>query len=199
MLLEMQSLTPAEERIIEAELSSGESVLWSGKPSQKVIFHKSDLFLVPLSLMWGGFTLFWEFGVSSTGGPSFMSLGGIPFVLVGQYLIWGRFLVTAWQKKRILYVLTNRRALVIVRPPQARTIAATLRSISTVQKEIRADGFGTITFGSAPIAAYGFGNRQQSWNGLQLHTGVPVFVDIESAAEVFAIEEKLRDSFHTEI
>lgn len=79
---------------IQPELVSGENV-WSGQPDADVIFHKEDAYLIPFSLLWGGFTIFWEaaasgFVWSSNGAtePSFFSLWGIPFVLVGQYLTW---------------------------------------------------------------------------------------------------------------
>jgi hypothetical protein len=46
--------------IIQPELLTGESVLWTGQPSTAVIFHKEDAMLVPFSLFWGGFAIFWE-------------------------------------------------------------------------------------------------------------------------------------------
>ena len=33
-------------------------------------------------------------------------LWGIPFVVAGQYLIWGRFFYDAWLKRRTYYALT---------------------------------------------------------------------------------------------
>src|ERR1700676_1199303 len=96
----------ASYQAIQPELTSGETTLWAGQPNTSVIFHKEDVFLIPFSLLWGGFAIFWESGVSgfwgSKGGasaPFFFLLWGIPFVVIGQYLIWGRFLYVAWLKK----------------------------------------------------------------------------------------------------
>src|SRR4029077_18044987 len=53
---------------IQPELLSGESILWAGQPNSSVVFHKEDLFLLPFSLLWGGFAIFWEAGVSGLWG-----------------------------------------------------------------------------------------------------------------------------------
>jgi hypothetical protein len=49
---------------VQPELLSGESIVWAGQPNTRVIFHKQDLYMVPFSLLWGGFAIFWEAGVS---------------------------------------------------------------------------------------------------------------------------------------
>ena len=92
---------------IQPELISGESIVWAGQPNTHVIFHRADVYMIPFSLLWGGFAIFWEAGVSGfwgfgqhSGGPwLFGMLWGVPFVLVGQYFIWGRFIYAAWKKK----------------------------------------------------------------------------------------------------
>jgi hypothetical protein len=91
---------------LQSELLSGESVLWAGRPNFGVIFHSDDWYMIPFSLLWGGFAIFWEAGVlgywghNSKGTPSvFMALWGIPFVVIGQYMIWGRFLYDAVKKR----------------------------------------------------------------------------------------------------
>ena len=106
---------------IQPELTSGESILWAGQPNSRIIFHKEDLFTIPFSLMWGGFAIFWEAGVAGLWGQTthfgnrwiFGMIWGIPFVIIGQYLIWGRFFYTAWKKKRTHYAVTSRRVMVV--------------------------------------------------------------------------------------
>ena len=80
-------------------------MLWSGQPLRSVIFHSSDWYAIPFSLLWGGFAIFWEsgvtghfgFGNSKEGFSLFMALWGIPFIVIAQYIIWGRFPYTAWK------------------------------------------------------------------------------------------------------
>ena len=50
-------------RPIKDVLSPGEKVLWSGQPPRKLlVFHASDLFILPFALFWTGFSLVWELG-----------------------------------------------------------------------------------------------------------------------------------------
>jgi hypothetical protein len=196
----MQNLNPDEQRHLQNELHNGESLLWVGKPNTSVIFHPSDWFLIPFSLLWGGFAIFWEGGVTGLFGlgngnpsPSFFMLWGIPFVLIGQYLIWGRFFYAAWKKTRLIYAVTNRRVLVLALPPRTKTISSFIDRLPAVDKELRSDGIGTLKFGlisNSPWA--GRGNNNTPWDGLYLSSGIPVFVDIDDAASVCAIVADLR-------
>ncbi|MGO9170512.1 MAG: hypothetical protein ACLP7P_00900 [Rhodomicrobium sp.] len=80
------------EAALVKELDHGERLLWSGMPRQGIFFRPSDIFMVPFSLFWGGFAFFWEFtAMTSNKSQSFFPLFGIPFVLIGIYIIAGRF------------------------------------------------------------------------------------------------------------
>lgn len=189
----MQILNPDEQQRLQSELSNGESLVWTGKPNPNIIFHPSDWYMIPFSLLWGGFAIFWEGGVTGFFGftkgdhvPSFMVLWGIPFVLIGQYFIWGRFFYAAWKKKRILYAITNRRVLVLSLPPQAKIISSFIESISAIDRDIHANGSGTLKFGQI-VNQWGRGGNFNSMDGLYLNAGVPVFVDIDDAANVYGI------------
>lgn len=93
-------------------LRQGEQIRWVGQPDPRVLFTPADGFLVPFSLMWGGFAVFWEIQVVSGGAPTFFALWGIPFVLIGLYFIVGRFIYKKRRKLKTVYGLTDSRVIV---------------------------------------------------------------------------------------
>jgi hypothetical protein len=64
--------------------------------------------------MWGGFAVFWESQVIRSDAPILFRLWGIPFVLVGCYIVFGRFIYKSRRKARTAYGLTKGRALISV-------------------------------------------------------------------------------------
>jgi hypothetical protein len=173
----------------QSELSSSESLLWSGQPERRVIFHKEDLLFIPFSLMWGGFAMVWEIiALVMPHGHNILSwlfpVWGIPFLLVGQYIIWGRFIHVAWKKSRTFYAVTSQRILL-------RTVSTwshnkfrmlDLSGVNEIERSIRSDGIGTLQFGRKPTT----GSSGFTIDPLYRH-GVPAFVDICDAEMVYHI------------
>ena len=93
-------------------LRPGEQLRWVGQPDPKVRFAPADVFLVPFSLLWGGFAIIWEWQVLANSESILFALWGIPFVLVGLYFIVGRFIYKKHRKLRTVYGLTDSRAIV---------------------------------------------------------------------------------------
>ena len=103
--------------------------------------------MIPFSLMWGGFAIFWEAMALSQGAPIFTVLWGIPFVLVGLFLIFGRFVIDARARAHTIYGLTNRRV-IVVSGILSRTITSLpLRTLADVSLRERSDGSGSVFFG----------------------------------------------------
>ena len=53
------------------------------------MLQPTDAALIPFSLLWGGFAFYWEYEVVTTRQFWVLQLWGIPFVLVGLYLVEG--------------------------------------------------------------------------------------------------------------
>ncbi len=100
-------------RDLDVPLLAGERVLWTGGPDPAKLFEPADVFIVPFSVAWGGFAIFWMVMALSMGAPLPFAMFGLPFVVLGLHLMVGRFFVRRWQRRRTTYVLTDRRALVI--------------------------------------------------------------------------------------
>src|ERR1700728_3149818 len=89
---------------IERELGKGERLLWQGRPRAGIRLRGSDVFLIPFSLLWAGFIVFWEtmalFKVPKNNPVGWLfPLFGVPFVLAGFYIVFGRFLLDARSRR----------------------------------------------------------------------------------------------------
>ena len=137
---------------LQGYLAPGEKLLWSGQPETGLKLRASDTFVIPFSLMWAGFAFFWEYSVLSTNAPLFFRLWGVPFVLVGLYMVVGRFFVDAWVRARTVYGVTSQRILIL--PGDTRSLTSlSLRTLPEVTVTERPDGSGTISFGGLPYLA----------------------------------------------
>src|SRR5262245_25267621 len=110
MRADLADMSPADVRHqLQPELGPREKLLWAGRPRQGVFLRPADALLIPFSLLWAGFAVFWESMVVRTPAPWFFVLWGIPFVAIGCYLVVGRFYVDARQRGRTYYGVTNER------------------------------------------------------------------------------------------
>jgi hypothetical protein len=139
---------------LAGELLPGEEVLWAGQPDPSVLFNSTDLFLVPFSILWGGFALFWEGTVLTSGRqghgyPLFFALWGIPFVLVGIYFIVGRFFYKHRLKLTTHYAVTNKRVLIKSGLVRQGVRSLYIGSLPSIERSIRTNGTGSIIFGNA--------------------------------------------------
>ncbi|NUO64273.1 MAG: PH domain-containing protein [Gemmatimonadaceae bacterium] len=167
---------------LQFALNRGEQQLWAGMPRQGLVLRPSDAFMIPFSLMWAGFAVFWELSVVSSGAPGFFVLWGIPFVLVGLYITIGRFFVDARRRARTSYAITSERVIINSGVFSPVTKSLDLRTLSDVTLQERPDGTGTITFGAQhPFAAMYAGT---SWPGMPQ---TPSFEMIPDARRVYGI------------
>ena len=44
-------------------LGNDESILWKGKPEKLHLLELTDIYMIPFSLLWTGFAIFWEYSV----------------------------------------------------------------------------------------------------------------------------------------
>jgi hypothetical protein len=176
-----------DQQILTAFLRTSESLQWTGRPASGLLFRKSDTFLIPFSLVWGGFAGFWEFSVYNSDAPFFFLLIGGAFVLAGVYITVGRFFFDIIKRSKTVYGLTNERALILTGIFGQSLKSVELNSVSEVSLQIKSNGRGTIIFGSISGGQSMFYNL--SWPGYS-QTSFPLFEFIENASHVYQLVQK---------
>jgi hypothetical protein len=164
---------------IAAELGRDERVVWVGSPDRSRLFAARDLFLVPASLFWAVGMTFWESEAVKSGDLGLV-LFGTPHVLIGLYLLVGRFVVRDWRKRNTRYVLTNLRAFILITLFRT-TVRSTFLSVKkTMGSQERRDGSGTLRFGDTPPMS-----RMETFSLLEIGTAPGfAFSDIRSVNDV---------------
>ena len=167
---------------IERELSSGERLLWSGQPRGGIRLRGSDVFVIPFSILWCRFAIFWESMVVRQGAPAFMMFWGIPFILVGLYFVFGRFFVDALSRAKTFYGVTNERVIIITGLFSREVKSLNLRTLTDVSLSERNDGSGTIFFGT--VYPMGRWMPAGSWPGAGRYAP-PAFDMVDQAKRVY--------------
>jgi hypothetical protein len=133
---------------IESLLAGDERLLWRGEPRKGLLLRPSDGYLIPFSLLWCGFVVFWTWSAAKSGAPLPFFLFGVPFVAIGLYFVAGRFFVDALIRQKTQYALTNQRVILAsgLLHPQVKSLE--LRNLGEISLTISSGERGTIAFGA---------------------------------------------------
>ena len=142
-------------------LAPGETILWKGKPGPGHHFSGQDVFMIPFSIFWCGFAIFWETSVIASGAPFFFAIFGIPFVCVGLYITVGRFFHRAYLNKHTAYVITNQK---VLRKRGSKIDMLDAKTMPTIHVTARTDGTGIIRFGQPVYYHRRGGYGYNGWN-----------------------------------
>ena len=172
---------------LRALLSKDERLLWSGRPPRGLLLRAQDAYLVPFSLLFCGFFVFWMQTALRRTAPTFFLIWGSAFALFGLYLLLGRFAVDALQRGRTEYGVTSERVIIVSGLLRESVVSLPLRSLSRVTLTVRGDGSGDIEFGERlPFAGF----LVPGWPGAGRNLA-PVFERIPGAREV---HERIREA-----
>ena len=178
---------------IRQRLAPGEALLWHGQPRQGLMLRPADALLIPFSLLWAGFAFYWEWSVLQTDAPWWFVVWGIPFMLMGLYIVIGRFFIDARQRARTAYALTPERVLIVRSGARGRgeVQSFTLGTLADLKLTERADGSGSIVLGrgSGPWAMWG-GWLMPGWPG----AGAGLAPQLEAIADAARVERLIRDA-----
>lgn len=168
---------------IKRELDAREQLLWSGKPKQGVLFRGFDIFMVPFSLLWTWMAIT-SVGVDvsfSDEEAVFFTLFGSVFVLIGLYIVFGRFLLDSALRRKMFYGITDERVVIVSGVFRKKVQSLNLRTLSDVSLSEKANGEGTITFGPSSFLDSLYSGM--GWLGIP--QGPPKLEAIQNARKVY--------------
>jgi hypothetical protein len=171
-------------------LDGHERILWVGQPKLGAQFQVFDLFLIPFSAVWFGFSIFW---VSMAVQASFLfALFGIPFVIVGFYMFIGRFIVDKRRRDNTVYGLTAQR--ILIKSGKTKVQIQTFPITPQLQIDLveTKDGRGTIVIGST----FPFSETESSYLNTKQLKAAPTFDQIADARTVFNQILRLQKETH---
>lgn len=143
-------MVPIDEEI-RSLLALREDILWSGQPKQGITFRRSDAFAIPFSLLWFGYAIYWEFSVIQADHDLTIQLLGIPFVLIGLYMVVGRFFFDAKQRAKTFYAVTNQRIIIANGVYRRNAKSLDLRKLTSLSLEDGKDNEGSLSFGASSL------------------------------------------------
>ena len=164
---------------LREHLDGNETLLWAGKPKSGITFRTADFFLIPFSILFCGFAIFWV-KIASQGSAIF-ALFGIPFVIVGLIFVFGRFIIDSKQREHTIYGLTENRILIKSGVFSKKIKSLNIKTLSHIELNEKANGRGTISIG--PTNPYLiWGNGMSWWPGMKTN---PQLEMIQNARKVY--------------
>lgn len=193
-------ITSERERIASNELSSGETLLWTGAPDPSRM-ARPTWGLCMFGVLWTAFTIF--FWVLSNGSPASQSSGvasgwtwnafssqlfPLVFVIIGLFMTLSPA-ITYWMALKTVYAVTNQRLLIIEQGTKRSTRSFDRSAINVLECVERLDGSGDVTFSQS---TYRDGDGDQQIRKEQF-IGIPDACGVERL-----IRETLQPEFKTD-
>lgn len=155
--------------IIATYLAPGEQLLWAGRPKQGFAVRALDFWVVPFMICWSSAVVLSFFGLIRQEGQLTLSMIAVmvPILLLGVYMLLGRFWIDAKARSKTFYGVTSQRVIIIDGLISQQIHSIILKEILEVQFTHRSDGTGTLEFfttlgGLNRFRKLGF-NRSESW------------------------------------
>jgi hypothetical protein len=162
---------------LQQYLESNEKLIWSGQPKKGIVFRTSDIFLIPFSILWCGFAIFWFTAALVSGASILFAMFGVPFVCVGLFFVFGRFIFDAKNRENTFYGLTDNRIIIRSGVFKKTIKSINLKTLSEIEYEERSDGSGTINFG--PVNPFFMRSNNLNWfSGSRPNTSLELIQDV---------------------
>jgi len=139
-----------------------------------MVLTRQDWFAIPFSVVWLSFAIgivtkavydFWQRSTPAQTPLALTVAVGLLFVGFGIYTLIGRFFIDRLYRSRLIYGVTDRRAIIVSGVRRRSVQSIYLSSLSALTLEERRDGSGTIYFGDQPSYLRG-ASGVGFWQGL---------------------------------
>ncbi len=157
-------------------LDPDERIVWTGRPKIGIRLQAADIVFTPFSLLFTGIAFVYEYAAIRVRAPIGMQVWGVLFVLIGLYLLAGRFFWDALRREWTFYGVTDRRALFASGVWRRRVRRVPLGAVRRVVIREHADGTGDVVLDGN---AWKFGWFGVGWPGL----GLPPPLTFEAVSE----------------
>jgi hypothetical protein len=161
---------------LQQHLDTNEKLIWAAQPKKGVVFRTADIFIIPFSLLWCGFAVFWV--IMASKGSILFAMFGIPFVVMGLIFVFGRFIIDAKQRDNTYYGLTEDRIIIKSGLFKKTIKSLNIRTLSDIEYNEKSDGSGTINIGPKnPFMMWG--NGMNWWPGMKLTPSLDMIQDVK--------------------
>ena len=178
---------------LQEYLNPLEKIYWAGQPKKGIFFTSNDISQIPFSLVWCGISIFWVVFASQF--SIYFAMIGIPFVLIGLNLVFGRFIIDAIKRKNTIYALTGDRLLIVSGIFRKTVKSFNLSTLSDLELDEKSNGSGSITIGPKnQLKTFGLGSRIKWESRIE---ATPLFYLIQDVKSVYnKIIEIQQSSYH---
>ena len=165
------------------KLGPDEQLLWAGCPPAGLRFRSGDLVTIPFSVIWAAFALFWTISSFGMGAPWFFSCWGLPFVVIGLHMVFGRFVVDMLIRRNTSYAVTNERIIIVSGLLTRQTTSLNLDTLTDLTLTEYGEG-GVITFG---LRLFANPRGWWAWQNMGPPSGFPAFELPTGARHVYQL------------
>lgn len=121
----------------------------------------------------------------------FFLLWGTPFVLMGLYLIFGRFLVKRYVKLHTVYAVTDRRVIAVSTGFRRSVRSLSIKRLPGLEVSTGSGRAGSVTFGQWHGFAGMYANTGLDWFGFGMGQRPMAFYDLDDARAVYELVDRL--------
>ncbi len=170
-----------------------ETLLWTGKPVKPIKLLPGEKFNIIFGIFWTAFAIFWmvlafwttkRFDEQDLWIMKIFPFFGVPFLLVGIYLIFLSPLRIMSKRKNLEYALTNKRILIFNNGKTQTLNAFEYSDIQNVNFGCDADGIGAVTFFNTKAGMSTIVNGHSSHSNVRTICGL---YNIENVKKVYKI------------